>query len=86
MEAQMTRTGSRAPANRASATIWRPRWTGPVLVPLLMRTLIEMLPFGGPDGQGPVLVALLIRTLIEMPSFGSPDGQRPVLVPVLYKS
>ena len=53
--------------------IWRPKWPpfggsdgqGPVLVPLLIRTLIEKPPFGGPDGQGLVLVPLLIRTLIE---------------------
>ena len=74
--------GSGAPANEnlhRNATIWRPRWPRPVLVPLLMRTLKEMLPFGGPAGQGPVLVALLIRILIEMPPFGGPDGQGPVL-------
>ena len=54
-------------------------------MPLLIRFLIGMLPFGGPDGQGPVLVPLLISFLIGMLTFGGPDGQLPVLVPLLIK-
>ena len=77
----MARTGSGAPANESfnrNATIWRPRWPRQVLVPLLMRTLIEMHHLGAQMARG--------RTLIEMPPFGGPDGQGPVLVPVLYES
>ena len=67
-------------------------------MPVLTRVLIEMSPFGGPDGLGPVLAPLLMRILIDMLPFAfankipnrnatiwGPDGQGPVLVPLLMK-